>query len=94
MREIGRTEGAIASEERIIKKEKEILRSSDQTVAITEVEGLAGEVERELHTADSETDLEKLKSILNRVRGLISGFVARHKKMNQSKIPLIQKKKL
>jgi chromosome segregation protein len=92
MREIGRTEGAIASEERIIKKEKEILRSSDQTVAITEVEGLASEVERELHTADSETDLEKLKSILNRVRGLISGFVARHKK-NESEQNTIDSEK-
>ncbi len=79
VREIGRTEGSIAAEERIIKKEKEIQRSSDQSIAITEVESLAAEVERELSLADSENDIGKLRSILNRVKGLISGFVTKHK---------------
>ncbi len=80
VREIGRTEGSIAAEERILIKQKEILNVSDQAVPVSEVESLMGDIDTEIRSADAENDLAKLKGILSRVRGLIASFVTKHKR--------------
>lgn len=80
MRELGRIEGQIASEERIIKKQKEVLHSSeDKVVNLKEVEILASSIDDEIERVKNENDIGKVRKIFSDVRELVRGFISRHK---------------
>ncbi|MEK7390904.1 MAG: AAA family ATPase [Patescibacteria group bacterium] len=79
VREIGRIEGQTASEERIQKKERELSKTFEQNVPIVEIENLAAELDARLNQAETETEPIGLKKIFDGIRGLISGFIAKHK---------------
>ncbi len=79
MREIGRTEGQISAEERILTKEKEISKSAEIRVPISDVENLAGELSEQIQLAENESDISALKKIVAHVRNLVSGFISKHK---------------
>ncbi len=79
MREIGRIEGEIASEERLLRREKDMAKTADVPVAMSEIEGFASDLGAELMRAESENDLSVLKKIISNIRFLISGFISKHK---------------
>ncbi len=78
-RDLGRTEGSIASEERIIKKERELMQTLELNVSIRDVEGLAAEIDQNIALAEKETALDGLRKIIGNVRSLITNFVSRHR---------------
>jgi len=80
VRDIGRIEGQIASEERIMRKQREMALSEDsKTVPVREVELVATDVYRELTEAEAKEDVGELKKILRGIRELLSGFIARNR---------------
>lgn len=80
MRELGRIEGGIASEERIIKKQKEIIHSAeDKIVTLKEVEELAHSIDKEIEKTKAEENLGAIQKIFSRVKDLVHGFVQKHK---------------
>ncbi|HLP44063.1 MAG TPA: AAA family ATPase [Candidatus Nanoarchaeia archaeon] len=85
VRQIGRTEGEIASEERILKRESEIAGATNQTVSLVEIETLASHVGEEFRRAESVTEVEVLKGIIGKVRNLIITFVSKHKQTSATK---------
>lgn len=78
-REIGRVEGRLASEERILKRERELTDTREQNVPFVAVEGLASGIEERLSQAEDATEPSGFKRIVESVRALVSGFVAEHK---------------
>lgn len=84
VREIGRIEGEISSEERIQKKEREFAGVNQTTVPVTEVERLSAELEKELSQAENESRPEVFKTIVSKIRSLVSGFLARHRQASGS----------
>jgi chromosome segregation protein len=80
MRELGRIEGGIASEERIIKKQKEIIHSAeDKIVTLREVEELAHSIDKEIEKTKAEENLGVIQKIFSRVKDLVHSFVQKHK---------------
>lgn len=79
MRDIGRVEGQISSEERILKREKESVASADSSVPLKAVEDLASEMSDQLALAEKESDPEGFKKIIVSIRKIISGFISQHK---------------
>ena len=79
MRDIGRIEGELASEERALKRELELAKQAELNVPLRDVETLSLEVQEQVSLADKETDIAKLRAVLATVRSLISGFVGRHR---------------
>jgi len=75
-RELGRIEGEFSWQERSLKKEKDAT-SHDQgrTVLLSEVEDLNKTIESEALKAESSEDIEQAKSVLARIRHLITGFI-------------------
>ncbi len=84
-RDMGRTEGSIAAEERIRQKEAELAQTLELNVSIKEVEQLATEVESKIAEAEKETEPTALRAIIGRVRTLISDFVVRHRQASTGK---------
>lgn len=88
VREIGRTEGLISAEERVLKRQKEMAEKTEITVSITEIENLAGRVSEQLNLAEKEAQFESapgnLKKILSSIRSLISDFVNGRKGASQN----------
>jgi chromosome segregation protein len=79
-RELGRIEGQIASEERIIKKQKELAASDDaRMVRFVEVEDLAKDVGAALDDAERADDIGLLKSIIKKVKTSIAAFIAKNR---------------
>jgi chromosome segregation protein len=88
VRQIGRTEGLISAEERVLKRQKEMAEKTEITVSITDIENLAGRVSEQLNLAEKEAVFESspgsLKKILANIRSLISDFVAGRKRPNEN----------
>jgi chromosome segregation protein len=80
MREIGRVEGQLGAEERLLKRERELTQKAELNVSLAEVESLSAEMEAKLGEVERETDPSRIRAILDSIRSLISGFVARHRK--------------
>lgn len=79
MREIGRIEGQIAAEERILAKERELSKVAETNVSIGEIENFAAEVAGRLEEAEAETEPSAVRRILTSIRGLFSQFISKHK---------------
>lgn len=80
MREIGRIEGQTSAEERALARERELSKTLEFNVSISEVETLAGEMEESIKRAENETQPEIIRQILDSIRALVSGFIAKHRK--------------
>lgn len=88
MRDIGRIEGQAAAEERALKRERELSKTLEFNVSISDVEALAGEMEEKIAAAEAASDHMKtgdsspeiVRQILNSIRALVTGFIAKHRK--------------
>lgn len=88
MREIGRIEGQAAAEERALKRERELSKTLEFNVSISDVEALADEMEEKIAAAEVASDHMKtgdsspeiVRQILNSIRALVSGFITKHRK--------------
>ncbi len=77
---LGKIEGEISSEERIIKKQHEIERSEDgKMVSFKDIARVADEVKKEIKIVDGLNSLEEVKKLLRVVADMIIGFVASHR---------------
>lgn len=80
VRDMGRIEGQIASEERIVKKQRELAESNDaKTVQLREVEGVAQTVYQKIDEAERTEDVPALKEILRGIRDLVRDFISHNK---------------
>jgi chromosome segregation protein len=78
--QIGRLEGQIASEERIIKKQVELSQSNEtKLIQLKEVETVAQDIYRKVDEAELQEDSATLKSILRGIRELLGNFIAHNK---------------
>jgi chromosome segregation ATPase len=84
-REIGKLEGQIASEERILRKQQELATSNEmKTVMLRDVESIASSVYREVEEAEKAEDPNTFKTILYKIKNLISDFIAHNKNQTDS----------
>ena len=80
MRDLGRIEGEVSSEERIIKKQKEIAQSEEgKMVSLKEVEGFVDEVVRSAESAESLSDIGALKKLFDNIKKIVVGFVVKNR---------------
>lgn len=85
VREIGRLEGQIASEERIIKKQQELAQSNDsKLVSLREVEFVSHEIYKKIDEAELAQDSGTLKSILRGIREMLGNFITHNKTQNDT----------
>lgn len=79
---LGRLEGQIASEERILQKQKEVETSeSNKTVFLKDVEEVALNIDKKITEAESLSDISVLKNILRAVKEAIFDFISHNKKL-------------
>jgi chromosome segregation ATPase len=86
-RKLGRVEGSISLlEQQLAQPEKE-LAPEDIAVSLQEIEGLFGEIEKELVGISTETDLTNIQQTVARVREMYSQFIYyRRTDKNQSPV--------
>ncbi len=83
VRELGRIEGAVLSEERIIKRERDIEeREGCQTVPLKEVENIREAVENRIRDIGANRDENSVTAFFEFLRKIFSEFVSRHKHSN------------
>ncbi len=86
-REIGRIEGNIAAEERIIRREQELASSNDtKTVMLKDVENVAREVYERMQNAEALEDSETLKSILRGIKELLGNFISHNRTQTDTQV--------
>ncbi len=87
VREMGRIEGQIASEERIIKKQQELARSNDtRTVYLRDVENVTQDIVKQIEDAQDKEDSGTLKSILAGIKDLLQNFIIRNKSQEDTSL--------
>ncbi len=80
MRDMGRVEGQISSEERILRKQQELAASNDtKTVYLKDVESTAGGIYAQITEAESKEDATQLKEILRGIKNLLQEFITRNR---------------
>jgi chromosome segregation ATPase len=78
--QMGRIEGQIASEERIIKKQRELSLSNDtKLVSLKEFETVAEDIYRQVAEAEVQEDVATLKTILRGIREILATFIVHNK---------------
>lgn len=79
-RRFGNLEGQIASEERILRKQRELITSNDaKTVQLRDVESVAESVYRQIDEAEIKEDITAINTILHGIKELLRGFISRNK---------------
>jgi chromosome segregation ATPase len=87
-RDIGRLEGQIVSEERLMKKQQELAQSDSlKIVQLRDVETIANSIYEKIDEAEQEKDAGVLKSILRSIRDVVRDFIT-HNKTHTSSIEL------
>ncbi|MCX6703188.1 MAG: AAA family ATPase [Candidatus Zambryskibacteria bacterium] len=80
VRDIGRIEGEISSQMRLIKKQEELARSNEwKTVQLRAVEDLHAQVFDLIGDLEHATDQQKISSSIQTVKGLLKAFVEMHR---------------
>ncbi|MSU54940.1 MAG: hypothetical protein EXS46_00165 [Candidatus Taylorbacteria bacterium] len=80
VRELGRIEGSIGSEERIIRREEEnALREGNQNVPLKEVQATATIIEEKIKELENRRDDGSVMAFFTFVRKTFSEFISRHK---------------
>lgn len=78
--ELGKIQGEIASEERIIKKQQEIASSNEhRTVLLKDVEEFGAKILESAKEAEKSSDLSFIKKILSSIKTSIEGFLGSKK---------------
>ncbi|TAL49239.1 hypothetical protein EPN83_01740 [Patescibacteria group bacterium] len=76
LRDIGRLQGEIASEERALQREREIVSSDKvRTVPLRELEELQSDLESKISQAEQSNEISFIKSVLRSIHSLFSSFV-------------------
>ncbi|MFO0718836.1 MAG: AAA family ATPase [Candidatus Paceibacterota bacterium] len=79
-RDLGRIEGEISSEERIIKKQKEIAHSEEgKMVSLKDVEGFANEVVKNVESAETLNDLNQIKKLFQNIKEIVVSFISKNR---------------
>lgn len=79
-RDVGRIEGEISSQMRLIKKQEELARSNEwKTVQLRAVEDLHSQVYELIGDLEHTTDAEKISVSIQTVKGLLKAFVEMHR---------------
>ncbi len=87
LQEIGKLEGEIASEMRIIAKQKEILASNElRTIPLRDVEGFFGNIYSKLDEAEQTQDVSLVRSLVQEIKQLLSGFIGSKKEQTDDSI--------
>ncbi len=80
LQELGRIQGGIASEERILAKQKEIISSQEgKTVPFSVVETFAKTVEEKIEQGEQSSDITFIKTLLSEVKGIFITFLGTHR---------------
>ncbi len=83
VRELGRVEGAMEGEERILRREEEnVKREGNQTVPLAEVQSIADVVEEKIKELDGRRDEDSVTAFLAFIRRAFAEFISRHKHSN------------
>ncbi len=102
-RELGRVEGAISSEERIINREKSVnAYEGNQSVPLPEVQSIGEVIEAKIKELERERDDNSILSFFSFVRRTFSEFLAKHKsasvndmrELSESELRKLQKERL
>jgi chromosome segregation protein len=94
-RELGKTEGLIAAEERIIRKEKELIASSEnKMIRLKDVEELASALEEDMKKGEVAEDASIFAAIISNLREKISLFIKERKDSSDSRIMIEAEKAL
>ncbi len=87
LQEIGKLEGEISSERRIIAKQKEILASNElRTVPLRDVEGFFGDIRGKLDEAENTGDVSRVKILVQEIKTLLLGFIGSKKEQTDDSI--------
>lgn len=84
VRELGRVEGQIAAEERILKVSRGSQDLAGAGVSVEEIERFVAEINDGFEAALKEENISGVRKILESLKGLISSFLSRRRKGNGS----------
>ncbi|MFA7252302.1 MAG: hypothetical protein WC027_00380 [Candidatus Paceibacterota bacterium] len=80
MRDVGRIEGEIISLDRLLKKQKEASQNTQaKMVELSAVENLSKSIKLELEEAEGSEDLSRIKSIFQKIKEILSGFIEQNR---------------
>ncbi|MES2088139.1 MAG: AAA family ATPase [Patescibacteria group bacterium] len=80
-RELGRIEGAIGSEERIVRREKEMMaQEGNQQVLLKDVEAVRTTIEQKIVEVEKFKDENSLQNFFDFIRATFDEFIKRHKR--------------
>lgn len=80
LQELGKIQGEISSEERIIKKQREIISSeTGKTILFSDVESFAEEIKIKFNQIEISNDISLIKKIFGEVKGMFSNFLGTKK---------------
>ncbi len=80
LQELGKIQGEISSEERIIKKQREIISSeTGKTILFSDVESFAEEIKIKFNQIEISDDISLIKKIFGEVKGMFSNFIGTKK---------------
>ena len=80
LQDIGRIHGEIASEERILKKQKDIVSSNEgKTVYLKDVEEMVRGVEQKIKEAENNSDIAFIKQVLISIKDVFKTFIGSKK---------------
>lgn len=87
LQNIGKLEGEIASEKRILAKQKEILSSNEhKTVSLRDVETLLESAEGKLRDAETVDDMSRVRAILTEIKQLFKSFIGSKKEESDDSV--------
>ncbi len=87
LQNIGKIEGEISAEKRILAKQKEIISSeAHKTILLTDVEEFLHSAESKIKEAESHDDVSRIRSLLREVRNLFVSFIGSRKEKNDDSI--------
>jgi len=83
--ELGRIEGQVASEERILIKQKEIEdNDAHKMVSLKDIENVALAVDRDIASLENEQDISRIKSVLRAIKDSLFDFISRNKTLTNN----------
>jgi len=87
IQELGRIQGQIDSEERILKKQKEIVASAaGKTVLLVDVESFASNIKEKVSAILAQGEVSIIKKIAEEIRQIFSDFIKSHREKADDKV--------
>jgi len=80
LQELGRIQGSVASEERILKKQKDITASQEgKTISLSSVESFTKTIQEKINDIESSTDISFIRDCVVQIKNLFEGFLGSHR---------------